>query len=113
VSKQVMEQALEALRISEGFIDRHSENWYTSGQHDLARVREAIVSLKEAIKQQDEPQAMCTKGRAFKDYVHQRLDAMGVPHSLPESEHDKAGCRVGGRLDWVEARIEELEGETK
>lgn len=48
---------------------------------------------------------MCAKGQAFKDYVHQRLDAMGVPHSVPESEHDKAGCRIGGRLDFVEARI--------
>lgn len=38
----------------------------------------------------------------FKIYVHQRLDSMGVPHSVPESEHDKAGCRIGGRLDWVE-----------
>ena len=37
---------------------------------------------------------------AFKAYVHQRLDAMGVPHSLPESEHG-----VGGRLDWVEAHL--------
>ena len=42
---------------------------------------------------------------AFKSYVHQRLDEMGVPHSLPDSEHDKAGCRVGGRLDWVEANV--------
>lgn len=48
---------------------------------------------------------MCEKGQAFKDYVHQRLDAMGAPHSVPESEHDKAGCRIGGRLDWIEARI--------
>jgi hypothetical protein len=39
---------------------------------------------------------------AFKKYVHDRLDAMGVPHSDPESEHDKAGCRIGGRLDIVE-----------
>lgn len=39
----------------------------------------------------------------FKAYVHQRLDKMGVPNSVPESEHDKAGCRIGGRLDWVEA----------
>jgi hypothetical protein len=45
------------------------------------------------------------KARAFKDYTHGRLDAMGVPHSVPESEHDKAGCRIGGRLDWVEQRL--------
>jgi hypothetical protein len=54
------------------------------------------------------------KLQAFKDYVHQRLDAMGVPHSVPESEHDKAGCRVGGRLDFVEAshaRVAELRRE--
>lgn len=48
------------------------------------------------------------KLHAFKVYVHQRLDAMGVPHSVPESEHDKAGCRVGGRLDWVENALDKL-----
>lgn len=42
---------------------------------------------------------------AFKAYVHQRLDAMGVLHSIPESEHDKAGCQVGGRLDWAEKQL--------
>lgn len=37
---------------------------------------------------------------AFKSYVHQRLDAMGVP---PESEHE-----VGGRLDWVEKNLRQI-----
>jgi hypothetical protein len=41
----------------------------------------------------------------FKQYVHERLDSMGIPHSNPDSEHDKAGCRIGGRLDIVEQRI--------
>lgn len=52
-----------------------------------------------------------TEQEACKKYVHQRLDAIGVPYSIPESEHDKAGCRVGGRLDWVESRIKELEAD--
>ncbi|MGG6461441.1 hypothetical protein [Solilutibacter silvestris] len=40
----------------------------------------------------------------FKTYVHDRLDAMGVPHTVP-GEHTDAGCRIGGRLDWIEQRI--------
>lgn len=44
------------------------------------------------------------KLQAFKDYVHQRLDAMGVPVD-PESPHKAAGCRIGGRLDYVEANL--------
>ncbi len=36
----------------------------------------------------------------FKDYVHKRLDDAGVPVD-PESVHKAAGCRIGGRLDWV------------
>ena len=44
-------------------------------------------------------------GQAFKDYVHMRLDITGVPHNIPESEHDMAGCRIGGRLDWVDAKL--------
>ena len=42
---------------------------------------------------------------AFKQYVHDRLDAMGVPHTVKESPHTDAGCRVGGRLDYVEAKL--------
>src|SRR5574343_100269 len=31
----------EALAVAEGFIDRHSEDWYISGQNDLKQVRAA------------------------------------------------------------------------
>lgn len=48
---------------------------------------------------------MDDEGQRFKDYVHSRLDKMGVPHSVPTSEHDKAGCRIGGRLDYIEHRL--------
>jgi hypothetical protein len=40
------------------------------------------------------------KLRAFKAYVHKRLDEMGVPAD-PESPHKAEGCRIGGRLDEV------------
>lgn len=36
----------------------------------------------------------------FKAYVHQRLDDAGVPID-PDSPHKAAGCRIGGRLDFV------------
>lgn len=36
----------------------------------------------------------------FKAYVHQRLDEAGVPVD-PDSPHKAAGCRIGGRLDFV------------
>lgn len=38
--------------------------------------------------------------RAFKIYVHKRLDDAGVPTD-PESSHKAEGCRIGGRLDIV------------
>lgn len=52
------------------------------------------------------PDDAVAKLQAFKDYVHQRLDAMGVPVD-PESPHKAAGCRIGGRLDYAEARMAE------
>ncbi len=45
---------------------------------------------------------------AFKDYCHARLDAAGVPTD-PDSPHKAEGCRIGGRLDYVFARVKELE----
>lgn len=44
--------------------------------------------------------------RAFKAYVHARLDAAGIP-THPDGEHSKAGCRIGDRLDIVVAALEE------
>lgn len=40
----------------------------------------------------------CDRLRAFKTYVHQRLDAAGIPAD-PPSPHREHGCRIGGRLD--------------
>lgn len=47
------------------------------------------------------------KLQAFKDYVHKRLDAAGIPVD-PESPHKAEGCRIGGRLDHVFARQADL-----
>ncbi len=44
----------------------------------------------------------------FKTFVHKTLDAMGVPAEIPESEHTKAGCRIGGRMEWVKEKLDEL-----
>lgn len=38
---------------------------------------------------------------AFKKWVHDWLDAVGVPHD-PEPEHTKEhGCRISGRMRWL------------
>lgn len=38
--------------------------------------------------------------QAFKDFVHNTLDKMGVPKD-PPGPHKDAGCRVGQRLEWI------------
>jgi hypothetical protein len=60
----------------------------TRGQRDDAWRRER-EALAEALKL-----------RAFKDFVHRRLDSAGVP-THPDGPHSKEGCRVGDRLDIV------------
>jgi hypothetical protein len=52
------------------------------------------------------------KLQKFKDYVHDRLDKMGVPID-PESPHKAAGCRIGGRLDHIEQQNEKLKADKK
>lgn len=44
------------------------------------------------------------KLQRFKEYVHARLDAAGVPTD-PDSPHKAEGCRIGGRLDYVLGRL--------
>jgi hypothetical protein len=69
----------------------------------LAAVPEAAAALAA------QAQRIAKQGE-FKSYTHQRLDELGVPHTVP-SPHTDAGCRVGGRFDWVAQRIAELERE--
>lgn len=55
---------------------------------DLHRLRHLYPPLRER------EQAL----HAFKTFVHERLDAAGVP-THPGGLHSKEGCRVGDRLD--------------
>jgi hypothetical protein len=40
----------------------------------------------------------------FKTFVHAYLDSNGVPEGDPENPHQKAGCRIGARLDLLFAQ---------
>ena len=56
-----MQQALEALIVAEEFVDRHSEDWYISGQQDLKQIRESITALREVL-------GNSLKRKCFADY---------------------------------------------
>lgn len=45
------------------------------------------------------------KLQAFKDYVHERLDKMGVPENPEPEENEKSGCRIEGRLNYIERKM--------
>lgn len=53
---------------------------------------------------------MVAELRAFKAYVHRRLDEAGVP-THPEGPHSAEGCRVGDRLDLVFHEVQRLRDE--
>lgn len=50
------------------------------------------------------------KASAFKRWVHEYLDAHGVPHH-PPGTHGAAGCRIGDRMDWLMAKLAAAEAE--
>jgi seryl-tRNA synthetase len=51
------------------------------------------------------------KLREFKRYVHAKLDEMGVPTD-PEAEKNKeTGCRIEGRLNYLEKQISDLKND--
>jgi hypothetical protein len=60
-------------------------------RNEPAMEKEKIEEMRETI----------ARLKAFKEYVHKRLDDMGIPVN-PESSHKIHGCRIGGRLDIVE-----------
>lgn len=46
-------------------------------------------------------EAELAKAKAFKKWVHDYLDNIGVPHD-PNPERTKATeCRISGRMDWL------------
>lgn len=45
------------------------------------------------------------KAEAFKAYVHQRLDAAGVPADPEPVQNAEHGCRIEGRLNWLIGRL--------
>lgn len=47
------------------------------------------------------------KLQAFKTWTHDYLDRHGVPHH-PPGTHGAEGCRIGDRMDWLMAKVEEL-----
>ena len=68
------------------------------------RMREEIWAQK----------ARAEAAEKFKAFVHRYLDDAGVPHEI-DDKHLKAGCRIGGRLDFVlsgkataESKVKEL-----
>src|SRR5438128_4534931 len=59
-------------------------------------LRELVVQqAKNVMSGYDALRAENAKLTAFKTYTHQRLDELGIPHTVP-SPHTDAGCRVGG-----------------
>lgn len=57
-----------------------------------------IVALKFELEQS---QQKCEKLQEFKDYVHDRLDKMGVPTDPEPENNAEHGCRIEGRLNVV------------
>ncbi|MNK58674.1 hypothetical protein D3C87_777650 [compost metagenome] len=71
------------------------------------------MAVAYGFREAERDEAIAAKDRAegerdalakFKAYVHKRLDDMGIPVD-PDSPHKAEGCRVGGRLDIVQATI--------
>lgn len=48
------------------------------------------------------------KLQRFKDYVHERLTADGVPVDPDPNKTAETGCRIGGRMDYMTAERDKL-----
>src|SRR5438552_1598798 len=54
---------------------------------------------------------MHTTPEEREDWVHNWLDAQGVPKEFPDGEHSKCGCRIGDRMEWLSAALAKAESE--
>lgn len=100
-------QAVAVLRLIEAH-ERLGEQVRTQladAMEERDKARAEAVALRQTFEQCEVDPEYVTrleverdKLAAFKKYVHDRLDAAGVPVD-PESPHKAEGCRIGGRLD--------------
>lgn len=65
-----------------------------------------IPEFLRGAREPDWRDAEIVRLQAFKNYVHARLDAAGIP-THPDGEHSKAGCRIGDRLDIALTSLDE------
>jgi hypothetical protein len=122
------EQQIESLKCS--VIDMHGEVHDILYPEDVIKAIEEYHSLKSKelqkekelesiearhwMEQAKDMQATINqqkdqieKLQKFKDYVHKRLDDMGILID-PDSPHKEKGCRIGGRLDIVQQQKDQI-----
>lgn len=76
-------------------------------EHDLLQGERSVLAAKV-----NSLAARVDDLQRFKDWVHNCLTEHGVPEH-PGGPHTAAGCRIGDRLDWVFARLENQEADTE
>jgi hypothetical protein len=81
---------------------RHAEKQV---KHELITNSAVAQAASEWQQRAEAAEAARDKLQRFKNLVHARLDAMGVPHH-PPGVHGAEGCRVGDRMDWLEERLQ-------
>lgn len=85
------DEIAELVGLGEG-----NERW---GVQPVRTNQGLIDAVREVVEERD-------RLLKFKEYVHGRLTKMNVPQD-PESEKTaEHGCRVEGRLNWVEKELE-------
>lgn len=68
-----------------------SPKW--DGVPSIARSYEAALTAAEAERD---------RLQDFKDWTHGRLTLMGVPKNPDPGKTESTGCRIGGRMNWLE-----------
>lgn len=107
----VKEERNEAVKLAEGFQTERDEQKDLKDRayskiSDLQRERDQWkTSFEVTVKKLQEENDVLA---AFKTYVHDRLDKMGIPAD-PEPENNAShGCRIEGRINFVQGEVDRL-----
>lgn len=68
-------------------------------------IAETFREHSELTARVEQLEAERDKLAAFKEYVHKRLDAANVPHNPEPEANAKNGCRIEGRLNFLEKQL--------
>jgi ribosomal protein S27AE len=96
------------MKTPEEIIKTLTVHWTEKSDEPYYSKSQVLKAIQSASSQIEDLTKEVEKLRKFKEYVHDRLDKMGVPSDPEPANNVSHGCRIEGRLNFIKATTDDL-----